>query len=85
MLGALSLRDTAMSDNSVPAKCRHLHLALVLVALWFASWALFALSPEDIRPLGLPLITWGHIVLGVLAVAFSFGAVLLIGAREDAS
>ncbi len=72
-----------MSKVPLVGRNRHLQLALVLVGVWLASWGLLMVQPERIAPLGLPLITWAHILLGVLAVAFGLGSAFLLEGREN--
>ena len=73
-----------MTKNLAFAQNHHLRTTLVLAGLWLASWALLALMPEDLQPLGVPLITWAHVFLGLLAVVVSFGSVYLFKQRDNA-
>ncbi len=72
-----------MSKNAIPISTRYLRLALILMGLWAVSWSLLMVMPETCSPLNVPLITWGHISLGVLAVAFGFGSVFLLEDHEN--
>ena len=66
-----------MAQKSTFLKNPRLKLALLLGAVWLASWALLAFPGDDAEMLGLPLITWSHISLGVLAVVVSVCSVFL--------
>jgi hypothetical protein len=60
-------------------------LALVLSALWLASWLLawIPAARDATGPLGLPLLTWAHIALGVVAVGSVAWAVDALSRWED--
>jgi hypothetical protein len=58
-------------------------LSLVLAALWVLSWILFAGLFPGARLAGLPLVTWSHILVGILAVAFGLVAIPLLERWES--
>ncbi len=73
-----SSRPSAWRDPGV-------RLAAVLSTLWLASWMLAWCPAEVTGPLGLPWLTWSHIVLGAAAVASTIWAVGALGRWEGAS
>ncbi len=66
-----------------PLRSPGVRLALVLAALWVLSWVLFQGLLPDARLAGLPLVTWSHILVGVLAVAFGLIAIPLLDRWES--
>jgi hypothetical protein len=66
-----------MSKNLSSMRSINLQLGILLLGLWTVSWVLLAWRLKGFQPLGVPLITWGHVFLGVLAVVVSFASVYL--------
>lgn len=58
-------------------------LSLILGALWLLSWPAGLWIAPDIRWAGISLLTWWHIFLGVLGIAFSLMAIRLLERWES--
>lgn len=60
-------------------------LAAALSVLWLASWVLawIPVTRDTLGPLGLPWLTWAHIVLGAVSVGAVVWAVGALSRWED--